>query len=154
LGEVQQAISMVIRVLRMGRKPTKKYKACVAIDVSGSISDDNVKEFLGEIKWLFEKNEAEIHWITFDTKITESRILTKGEDVDAIKNVKGRGGTSFKEPVKYALDNDMDDLIVFTDGYGDQTEIHEPSRHLNVWWVTNGYTEFPWGNVLKIGDKR
>lgn len=134
----------------MGRKPHKQFKATIAVDVSGSISEKDIQDVLNELRWLFQDNLAEITYQTFDTAITETRRLRGHNDVREIKKVHGRGGTSFKAILEHAKKESTEELIVFTDGYGDQDELETPPHNLRVWWITTDRDDFPFGQVFKI----
>lgn len=142
-----------IRALRMGRKPHKLFKTTIAVDVSGSISNEDVQSVLNEMRWLFHDHAAEVTYLTFDTRITEERQLSGINDVGEIKAVSGRGGTSFKEVFNYVEKNDVQELIVFTDGFGDWDECSEP-RNCRVWWLSTGADNPPFGQVFKIDAQR
>lgn len=47
--------------------------------------------------------------------------------------VKGRGGTSFDEPVKYAHEHHYDGLIVMTDGMAEEPKIPENFKCKILW---------------------
>jgi len=137
-------------VFRMGVKPIKQFKAMIGVDVSGSISKEDVEEALGQLKFLFARVDAEIEYVTFDTEITEKRILKSIEDVVEIEAIYGRGGTSFQDILKYAEEQEVHELIIFTDGYGDQQSLKFPPRDMRVWWITTDVMKFPFGEVFKL----
>ncbi|TAE72584.1 MAG: hypothetical protein EAZ85_09405 [Bacteroidetes bacterium] len=98
-----------------GIKILKKQKILVALDTSGSVSDEDLKEFFGELHHIW-KQRVEIFVVECDTKIGNTYHY-KGI---APNSVSGQGGTIFDEPIRYA--NDVyrpDALIYFTDGYAD-----------------------------------
>jgi predicted metal-dependent peptidase len=125
------------------------YKLMVAIDVSGSISSKQVKNFLTEIFWLMKKHKAQVEFLMFDTEIQKKKILKRLSDIDECKKIYGRGGTSFIEVIKYAKKKHAKDLVIFTDGYGDQNEIKNPG--VRLWWIVdNDRTNFPIGKVIRV----
>jgi len=88
-------------------------KILIGIDTSGSVSDKEVKAFLGEINGMV--GLVQCHVILFDTKII-------GEPVEIKKKIrgleiKGRGGTDFGPIIRYVDEHKYDGLIIMTDGF-------------------------------------
>lgn len=96
-------------------KIKQKKNTLVAIDTSGSVSKDDLKEFLSEIHHIW-KTGTEVTVIECDAEI--GRVYEyKGKSEEALE-VTGRGGTSY-EPVLNYLWNHKDkyqNLIYLTDG--------------------------------------
>ena len=87
----------------------------VAVDVSGSISNDDLKFFFSTINRFFKYGVEKIDALTFDTSLGEPVTLTRAE---AGFKVKGRGGTNFQPVVDFMAEHgEYDGLIIFTDGY-------------------------------------
>lgn len=109
------------------RKPSKRFKGSpglrvkqrkhilVAIDTSGSVSDDELVEFFHEIHHM-HKTGADVTVIQCDTAISNIAKYKKPED-GKIK-VHGRGGTSFQPVVDYFNEHSREYscLIYCTDG--------------------------------------
>ncbi|TAE48909.1 MAG: hypothetical protein EAY69_04115 [Cytophagales bacterium] len=98
-----------------GIKIKKKQKILVALDTSGSVSDEDLKEFFAELYHIW-KQGVDIFVVECDTQIGNTYYY-KGITPTFVS---GRGGTIFDEPIKYA--NTIfrpDALIYFTDGYAD-----------------------------------
>ena len=94
---------------------------CVSIDMSGSIGDDQAKDFLSEVKGIMEEyKDYKITVWCFDTKVYNEQEFTAdgGEDISEY-NVIGGGGTDFMVNWKYMKDNGIEPkkFIMFTDGY-------------------------------------
>jgi len=109
------------------KKPSKRYgtnpgikikhrnKILVAVDTSGSLLEEDLKEFFQEIYHIW-KQGAEILVVECDTIIQQS-YKYKGRNP---KVVKGGGGTDFNTPIQFANKTFQPDaLIYFTDGYCD-----------------------------------
>lgn len=138
-------------ILIPGFKHKEEFKVMIAIDASGSINDKELQKFLSEIKWIFKKGGAVVDYVTFDTRINEKKRLRKLTDVEAIKTVGGRGGTSFKDVLEHAEKQGAKELIIFTDGYGDQDSCKKPPNWMRVWWAcTSGDMKFPFGKTVDI----
>jgi len=96
-----------------GLKIKQKKHILVAIDTSGSVSTNELKEFMHEIYHMY-KTGTEITIVQADTAISH---IGKYNPVDEIK-IHGRGGTSFQPVIDYYNVNKRKytALIYFTDG--------------------------------------
>jgi predicted metal-dependent peptidase len=92
----------------------RKRKLLVAIDTSGSVSGEELKQFLTQIHHIW-RTDTEIDIIQCDAKIQNIAKYT-GKTVDF--KIFGRGGTAFDPPVQYLNENNYNGLIYFTDGAG------------------------------------
>jgi len=122
-----------------GIKIQSKQKILVAIDTSGSVQEDELKEFFGELYHIW-KQGAEIYVVECDTQI-HNQYLYKGLPPEVVS---GRGGTDFNAPIQFANEEYLPDAIVyFTDGYASEPEVI--SRKPILWMVTsNGIDEDSW----------
>lgn len=93
---------------------------CVGMDMSGSIGDDQSKDFVSEIKGIMDEyKEYKIKIWCFDTKVyNEQDFDGYGEDITEYK-IMGGGGTDFMCNWDYMKENDIQPkkFIMFTDGY-------------------------------------
>jgi len=104
-----------------GMKTTDAIDIAVAIDTSGSISDKQAKDFLGEIRGIMEAFDSyKIHVFTFDTRCYNPQIYTS-DNLESIEeyDVQGGGGTDFEAIFEFMKEQDIEPkkLVVFTDGY-------------------------------------
>lgn len=122
-----------------GIKIQRKQKLLVAIDTSGSVSDDEVKEFFGEMYHIW-KQGAEVFVVECDADIHNSYFY-KGTPPNVIS---GRGGTDFNAPLTYANEVYMPDAIVyFTDGYCSAPDV--VCRKPILWLISsNGINDDTW----------
>lgn len=93
----------------------------VAIDMSGSIGDDQARDFLSEIKGIMDQfKDYRITVMCFDTKVYNEQTFTVdgGEDLLDYK-IMGGGGTDFMCVWDYLKQNEIvpKKLAMFTDGY-------------------------------------
>jgi len=93
----------------------------VAIDMSGSISDKQAKDFLSEVKGIMEEyKDFKLDLWCFDTEIYNYKKFT-GDNFDEITDykVKGGGGTDFDANWRFMKDEGIEPkkFIMFTDGY-------------------------------------
>lgn len=141
---------------RFGTRPgTRKedvLNLAVAVDTSGSISDEQLMLFFNEINWIWKNGNVVITILEADAEIqAEYRFSGKftGE-------IHGRGGTNL-EPVLVKTEKDRyDALIYFTDFYAPKIETRY--RIPILWVLTTEWekSEYPysWGRHIKIEGKK
>ena len=132
-----------------GRRPGEMVDICVAIDTSGSISEENIREFLTEVKGIMESyDQYRIRVWTFDTEVYNMQEFTS-DNLDDIANydAQGGGGTDFMANWEFMRENDIEPnrLVVFTDGmpFGEWGE----ENYCDTVWIIRGNPdcEPPWG---------
>ena len=147
--------TMKRRSKRFGTRPgTKKgdvLNLAVAVDTSGSISDEKLALFFNEIRWvwrngsrvtIYEADAAIQHVYQFRGKFTGK--------------VHGRGGTNLEPVLQEVVTHHFDALIYFTDFYAPSIE---KRYNIPILWVLTTELEkeqFPykWGRFIKIeGEK-
>jgi predicted metal-dependent peptidase len=94
---------------------------CVAIDMSGSIGDDQAKDFISEIKGIMQEyKDFNMKLWCFDTRVYNEASFN-GYNADEFDDyqVRGGGGTEFDANWEYMKENDIvpKKFIMFTDGY-------------------------------------
>lgn len=105
-----------------GQNNAEMIDICVSVDLSGSISEKQCKDFFGEIHGIMQMySEAfKIHVWTFDTEVYNPVIFTQ-DNINDIENYEpqGGGGTTFEANWEYMKENDIEPkkFIMFTDGY-------------------------------------
>ena len=102
----------------------------VAVDVSGSISSQDLSYFYGVINSAFRYGFTEVDVVQFDVGV---RVVQSLRKVMREVAVVGRGGTSFQEPIQYAHENGYDGLVILTDGYAPEPSIPENMRCKIAW---------------------
>ncbi len=101
----------------------EKPKIHVAVDTSGSMSEQMLRDIFSEIKGIMETFEDfELSAWTFDTKVYGHKTFTPmnlSEMDDFVATAKGGGGTMFECNWDFMKREDIspDRLILFTDGY-------------------------------------
>lgn len=124
-----------------GRRRVYTTKIIFAVDVSGSMSDDDLAEGFAVINSVCR--HAEIEYVLFDTeiKLVEKK-MKKAKDKF---KVKGRGGTDFEMMCRYADDHKADGMIIFTDG---DAPAPNPPKSCKVLWLLTSKDNKPpveWG---------
>ena len=104
-----------------GMLPAEQLDVVVAIDMSGSISNEMALDFLSEVKGMMELyNSYTIHVYCFDTEIYNPVTFSDdyGEDITTYEPM-GGGGTDFDCCFEYMKREDINpkQFIMFTDGY-------------------------------------
>ena len=94
---------------------------CISLDMSGSIGDDQAKDFLSEVKGIMQEyRDYQIKLWCFDTKVYNEADFdgTGGDDLLEYE-IQGGGGTEFDANWNYMKENDIvpKKFIMFTDGY-------------------------------------
>lgn len=94
---------------------------CVGIDMSGSISDKQAKDFIAEIKGIMDQyQDYKIKLWCFDTEVyNEADFDGTGSNDIMDYQIAGGGGTEFMANWEYMKENDIQPkkFIMFTDGY-------------------------------------
>ena len=89
-----------------------RQKMLLGIDTSGSVSNEELKEFMNEIYHLY-KAGVDIHILQCDTVIRSSKAYDGKFELE----IAGRGGTSFDPVLEfYAQHKEYTSLVYFTDG--------------------------------------
>ena len=137
-----------------GKINDKTLKIVVAIDTSGSVTNDDVSKIFNEIFSIISKRNYELTIIECDSKIQRIYKVRKPSDVQM--KVAGRGGTAFTPVIEY-INNDKyfrDSLLIyFTDGYG-ENKIPKPLTYRNLWVILGEAKELslkePYGAVVAM----
>lgn len=153
---IEQTIREVGKILESrevfpGHKRQPSGKLYVAFDTSGSISSEDLSEFLNEISHLHRGGYRDITLIHCDAVVNKTEKYNGKNEIC----IHGRGGTRFrpaldwmmKQPMKEGVKNT---LIYFTDGWGEnpsddggESGYRSYSCKLHVIWV-----------VTRSGDQR
>lgn len=138
-------------VLQKGKAKHRLVKLGIAIDTSGSVSEEEFREFMSEIYGIMNSYKTDITVVECDAKVQKVYQLKKHGKVDT--KFEGRGGTDFR-PVFDYFENEgrakkPELLVFFTDLEGPF-----PDREtLRTVWVrtSRGYaTTVPFGKLLII----
>jgi len=108
-------------VMLPGMMPDDTIDIVIGIDVSGSISEDMVRDFLSEIKGIMDAYTTfNIKVFCFDTDIYSVKDFTADNLFEINEyEIVGGGGTSFEAVYEYLKENAIEPkkLVKFTDGY-------------------------------------
>ena len=123
----------------------------VALDTSGSISDEDIRQFVSEIDAIKSQVRARVTMHACDVRLVEGGpwVFEPWEEFQIPKKFKGGGGTEFSPVFDWVdqSDSQPDLLIYFTDAQGKFPE-HEP--HYPVIWLVKGKAKVPWGRRVQL----
>lgn len=108
-------------VIFPGMNRDEELNIAIALDTSGSISKDMLRDFLSEVQGIMEQYQSyRIHIFQFDTGVYGVDTFTSddGRSMNEYE-VEGGGGTDFDAAFRH-LENEgiePDQLVMFTDGY-------------------------------------
>jgi predicted metal-dependent peptidase len=136
--------------VRPGTKKGDTLNLAVAIDTSGSISNQQLQKFMNEIRWIW-KNGAEVTVFEADARVVRSYRFRGKFDGE----VHGRGGTNLEPALEAAEKGRFDGLIYFTDF---QAPKIARRYKINVLWLLSeelqkSYWPCDWGRVIQMVKK-
>ena len=137
--------------LYMPRTKSNHLNVTVAMDTSGSISDETAKQFITEIREIANSFDSyNIHYMQCDAQVDFYRELVKEDEDDWPMHIVGRGGTSFV-PVFNKVEElgiDVPLLIYLTDMMG--TFPNEAPPYNTLWVSTMENYKGPFGDTIYI----
>jgi predicted metal-dependent peptidase len=123
----------------------------IAIDTSGSISKDEIDEFVTEVNAIKSNMRASITLITCDEKVSKELIwhFEAWDELTFPASLGGGKGTNFNPVFDYVGTQDTASsvLIYFTDAKGKFPEF-EPNYP--VMWLVKGRENVPWGYRIQL----
>jgi predicted metal-dependent peptidase len=146
---------------RLNYKPTIN----VYIDQSGSVGDEMLARFFGELGGLAKETEFRCYY--FDTEVDEDSMQVWKRGANPIINRTRCGGTDFEAPTQHALANKCDGFIILTDGEAPKPSNTVASKR-RCWIIGEGHKlyfephpadivinldEMKWDKMRKAGAK-
>jgi predicted metal-dependent peptidase len=123
----------------------------VALDTSGSVSDEEMREFVGEIDALKGQVRARVTLHACDERLSEHGpwVFQSWDPLALPRAVSGGGGTRFTPVFEWVeRDNLRPDLLLyFTDAEGEFPP-HAPAYP--VIWLVKGKADVPWGQRIQL----
>ena len=130
---------------------SSQLNAVVAVDVSGSITDQELNECISEINAIKGQLRAKVTILAIDDKISPGfpKHFEAWEDIDLLDPIPGGGGTDFTPVFKWMDDQDTvsDVLVYFTDAQG---KFPEQAPAYPVVWLVKGKSPVPWGERIQL----
>ena len=121
-------------------------------DVSGSVTDQMIKRFNSEVKYIKDTfNPEKLVLVMFDTKIHEIYEISENDVFDRIK-VTGRGGTCLQCVHSHIEETKPTAAIIFTDLECQPMQPLKVSIPI-IWTVAdNPYAKVPFGQIIHIKE--
>lgn len=140
-----------------GRLPKNEAEITVAIDISASIKEEDLRKILIEILSITSSTKNKITIIECDNEVRRVYKLRSEKDIQ--KRCADNGSTKFSPVFEYMADNNMRNsiLIYFTDGVGEKELEIKPVNKKTI-WVISGNEELslrnPYGQVKHINTEK
>ena len=122
------------------------------LDVSGSVSDEDIRRFNSEVKYIKDNyNPEKLTLVTFDTKLQDEYVFEMDDEFEQIV-VTGRGGTDLREVYKHAKKNSPTAIVIFTDLY---VSIPKQPPGMPLIWICSGHqtATVPYGTLIHIENE-
>jgi predicted metal-dependent peptidase len=123
----------------------------VALDISGSITDEELREFVAEIDAIKAQLRARVVLQACDAALAQDGpwIFEPWDELALPREFEGGGGTDFTPVFRWAEAQDRapDLLIYFTDANG-AFPAREPP--FPVLWLVKGKASVPWGRRVQL----
>ena len=136
-----------------GRSAQKGPHIGVVIDTSGSIGQDELSSFMGELSGIMTDIGPEaVHLVYCDSEVHNNEVITF-DDVNDLANVAqkagGGGGTDMPKGFDKFEEEQLpiETQICFTDGY---TPFGEDKGIPTIWAITNENITAPWGTTVHV----
>jgi len=117
----------------------------VAVDVSGSVPDNYVNQFFGEINKIVDKKDINVEVFEVDMQINQRYTFKKNQQIKVL----GRGGTDYNiffEGIKA----EKPDLIIYF-GDGESSPVQKKPNAPVLWAMMPGCTPpNEWGKKLEV----
>ncbi|AGA69017.1 hypothetical protein Desdi_1524 [Desulfitobacterium dichloroeliminans LMG P-21439] len=135
-----------------GQLRSHKANIIVALDISGSISDQEFNQAVQEVLAIVKNYNHEITIVECDSEIR--RVYTIKSTKDIRERINTRGGTRFTPVFEYANEHKVNLLIYFTDGRGEEKLQTLPKGFRTLWVITGRgdalSLEEPYGVVKRL----
>lgn len=122
-----------------GKKVQRQAKIAIAIDQSGSVSNDMLTKFFNELNNLSKL--AEFTVIPFDHNVDPNLVYVWKKGTHKKKERVLTGGTCFNAPTDYVNEHGFDGMIVLTDLYAPKPKRCKAQR---MWMTTADCAKHPY----------
>ena len=129
----------------------------IAVDTSGSLNSKELALFQGHINRIVDTCTPEKITVLYCDYAIGGTTEYTPDDLPIVLKPVGGGGTSFKPVFKWldSYDGEVECLIYFTDGWGDQDELDQLSitGKIDTVWLTTDKEDFPFGEVITFNEE-
>lgn len=123
----------------------------VALDISGSVGDDELAQFVGEVNALKGTLSVRTTLLACDSALAEGGpwVAEPWEPLELPRQLRGGGGTDFRPVFDWLARSGQrpDALVYFTDGEG---EFPPQPPDYPVLWLVKGRAPVPWGRRIPL----
>lgn len=147
-----------------GRDKSDKLSVIVVVDTSGSVSDELLSTFLGEVSGIVRQNkQCDMVLIQHDADVQKVEEFSRPKESDFEQvEIKGRGGTKHEPVFEYIAENHMSGssrsdptvVINLTDGYTSTPEAKNwPKFDQCLWVIPNhdvGMDRLTKGEIIRV----
>jgi len=137
-----------------GQLRSHKAKIVVALDISGSISDQEFNQAIKEVLDIVKNYSHEITMIECDSEIRRVSSVQSVKDLKVRMTI--RGGTRFTPVFEYANHHKVNLLVYFTDGKGEEKLLTTPKGYKTLWVISGSGAKLslkePYGAVKKLNN--
>lgn len=137
-----------------GELRSHKANIVVALDISGSIGDEEFQQAMKEVLNIVKNYKHEITIIECDNEIRRLYKVQTIKDIKARMNI--RGGTKFTPVFAYANKHKVNLLVYFTDGQGEDSLLTIPMGYKTLWVISGKGDKLslkePYGAVKKLNN--
>lgn len=117
-----------------GQLRSHKAKILIALDISGSISDEEFNQAIREVLSIVKNYNHEITIVECDSEIRRVYKVKSAKDIKDRINI--RGNTRFTPVFEYANTKKIDLLVYFTDGKGEDELLSIPRGYKTLWVIS------------------
>ena len=129
----------------------RELELVIALDISGSISDEEMREFVSEVNAIKGQISARVHLLACDDRLTDDGPWTAEawEPLSLPSSFNGRGGTRFAPVFEWVEHQERRPhlLVYFTDAEG---EFPPDQPSYPVLWLVKGKAPVPWGTRIQL----
>lgn len=128
----------------------------IALDVSGSINDDQYVDFMNNVRYIASSfHNFKFTILSCDAEVKGEPLVSFdiGEVLSKLKERKGYGGTDFRPVFKWMNENAQNAklLIYFTDSEGTYPDIRDVGNYDTLWvFSRSGENVPPFGDMIRI----
>lgn len=119
----------------------------IAVDASGSVTDDEFLRFVSEIQGILKMMKPDkLTLVQFDSRIKSVDVLSNTRDLMNV-TFTGRGGTRIEPVMEWAAENKPKLLLIFTDG---EFRFYQDDHKTNTVFLIHNNPQFksPYGKVI------
>lgn len=139
-------------ILRPGKDGQGMEDIMIAVDLSGSVTPDELQEFLTELRAIkVDCNPWQTHVIYFTSVVTKYECFAQDEPLDLRPN--GTGGTAFSPIFRYCREHDIEPAaaVILTDLYC--SDFGPVPAYPVLWTSTGDKGPTPFGEVLMLREQ-